>query len=271
MKASPSRSVGSTCTGASTLPRRDETRTRSPSASPSALGVLGRDVERLAPPDRRRVAARSGRRCCTSRGGGRSSAGAGTRRRARPRGGSCSTGDERRGLGPASGIVLPQPRVQEQLARVLLVGARPLQAAELLEPPRSSSRRASARASAARPRPPRRSASAQSAPSRRASSEMISMSSRASPGGSSALRTRWTRRSLEVTVPSDSHHDAGGRQHDVGELGGLGQEDVLDDEAVETRQAARACGACRPRSGRGSRRRCRRRSARRAPSPRTSA
>ena len=37
---------------------------------------------------------------------------------------------------------------------------------------------------------------------------MIHMSSRASPGGSSALRTRCTRRSLFVTVPSVSHHDA---------------------------------------------------------------
>ncbi len=34
------------------------------------------------------------------------------------------------------------------------------------------------------------------------------MSSRASPGGSSAFRTRCTRRSLLVTVPSDSHHEA---------------------------------------------------------------
>jgi hypothetical protein len=34
---------------------------------------------------------------------------------------------------------------------------------------------------------------------------MIQMSSFAWPGGSSALRTRWTRRSLLVTVPSDSN------------------------------------------------------------------
>ena len=34
---------------------------------------------------------------------------------------------------------------------------------------------------------------------------MIQMSSLASPGGSSTLRTRWTRRSLLVTVPSDSN------------------------------------------------------------------
>ncbi len=34
------------------------------------------------------------------------------------------------------------------------------------------------------------------------------MSSRAWPGGSSALRTRCTRRSELVTVPSASHHEA---------------------------------------------------------------
>ena len=33
---------------------------------------------------------------------------------------------------------------------------------------------------------------------------MIQMSSFAFPGGSSTLRTRWTRRSLFVTLPSDS-------------------------------------------------------------------
>src|ERR1700751_4118990 len=37
---------------------------------------------------------------------------------------------------------------------------------------------------------------------------IIQMSSRAPSGGSIALRTRCTRRSLLVTVPSDSHHDA---------------------------------------------------------------
>ena len=37
---------------------------------------------------------------------------------------------------------------------------------------------------------------------------MIQMSSRASYGGSIALRTRCTRRSLLVTVPSDSHQEA---------------------------------------------------------------
>ena len=62
---------------------------------------------------------------------------------------------------------------------------------------------------------------------------MIQMSSRASPGGSSALRTRCTRRSLFVTVPSASHQVARRGQHDVGDLGGLGQEDVLHDQEVE--------------------------------------
>ncbi len=59
------------------------------------------------------------------------------------------------------------------------------------------------------------------------------MSSRASPGGSSALRTRCTRRSLLVTVPSASHQLDGRRQHDVGQLAGLGQEDVLHDQVLE--------------------------------------
>ena len=69
---------------------------------------------------------------------------------------------------------------------------------------------------------------------------MISMSSRASPGGSSALRTRCTRRSLFVTVPSASHQLADGGQHDVGQLGGLGQEDVLHDQVVEPFEQVRA-------------------------------
>ena len=68
-----------------------------------------------------------------------------------------------------------------------------------------SCRRASARASAARSRPTRRRGSARSCPMRAAISQTISMSSRAWPGGSSAFRTRWTRRSLFVTVPSASH------------------------------------------------------------------
>jgi hypothetical protein len=48
----------------------------------------------------------------------------------------------------------------------------------------------------------------QSVPSLRASSVMISMSSLAPAGGSIALRTRCTRRSLLVTVPSASHQEA---------------------------------------------------------------
>ena len=62
---------------------------------------------------------------------------------------------------------------------------------------------------------------------------MIARSSRAPSGGSTALRTRWTRRSELVTVPSDLGPGRGGRQDHVGELRGLGQEQVLDDEEVE--------------------------------------
>ncbi len=59
------------------------------------------------------------------------------------------------------------------------------------------------------------------------------VSGRASPGGSIALRTRCTRRSEEVTVPSYSHQSAQLGQHDVGQLRRRGAEDVLDDEVVE--------------------------------------
>ncbi len=62
---------------------------------------------------------------------------------------------------------------------------------------------------------------------------MIARSSRAPGGGSTALRTRWTRRSEFVTVPFRLGPGCGGRQDDVGELGRLGQEQVLDDEEVE--------------------------------------
>ena len=57
-------------------------------------------------------------------------------------------------FGPALvAVLLPQPRVQEQRARVLLVGARPLDPARAPRAARRSCRRASARATAARPRP----------------------------------------------------------------------------------------------------------------------
>jgi hypothetical protein len=42
-----------------------------------------------------------------------------------------------------------------------------------------------------------------------------------------------------VTVPSLSHHAGGAGQHDVGELGGAGEEDVLDHEVVEAAQELR--------------------------------
>ena len=59
------------------------------------------------------------------------------------------------------------------------------------------------------------------------------MSSLASPGGSSALRTRCTRRSDEVTVPSVSGPRSSRREDDVGHLGGPRQEDVLDHDEIQ--------------------------------------
>ena len=62
---------------------------------------------------------------------------------------------------------------------------------------------------------------------------MIQMSSRASPGGSSALRHRWTRRSELVTVPSASAHDADPGSTTSASSAVARQDDVLDDEEVE--------------------------------------
>jgi len=61
-------------------------------------------------------------------------------------------------------------------------------------------------------------------------SHMIRQSARASPGGSTALRTRWTRRSVLVNVPSFS------AKHVAGQLGRLAHEDVLAHEEVELLQ-----------------------------------
>ncbi len=84
-----------------------------------------------------------------------------------------------------------------------------------------------------------------------ASSVMIQMSSFALPGGSSALRTRWTRRSRFVTVPSDSMAETEAGKHHVGHLGRLRHEDVLDDEAVECLEQMLRARARRPRTSAG--------------------
>ena len=62
------------------------------------------------------------------------------------------------------------------------------------------------------------------------------MSSRASPGGSNALRHRCTRRSLLVTVPSDSHQLGRRREDDLSQLAGLRQKDVLHDQVFQSAQ-----------------------------------
>ena len=139
-----------------------------PRARPYALGILGRDVERLAAPQRRRVAARLDAGVVRVEPPARSSAGSGSRRsacrpagRARPRTNGAAVARDR---------VLPQPRVEEQLARVVLVVARPLDARRAPRAARSvipactgESARTSSQAASAE-------ASPQSLPIRRASS-----------------------------------------------------------------------------------------------------
>ena len=149
----------------------------------------------------------------------------------------------------------PQPRVQELRAGIRFARARPLQAMLGLEARVRSCRR-TLRAPPRAPRSTRsrRVGSPQSWPSRFAICAMIHMSSRASPGGSSALRTRCTRRSLFVTVPSASHQlDAAGKHH-VRHLRRAREEDVLRDEHDRAPRGSPARDAGRPRTAPGSRR-----------------
>ena len=108
---------------------------------------------------------------------------------------------------------------------------------------RSSSRRAPATASRTSFHTASADASPQSWPIRRASSKMIHRSSRASPGGSSALRTRCTRRSELVTVPSVSAQAAAAGRTTSAISRRRRQEDVLDDEELEAVEQALASGA----------------------------
>ena len=66
-------------------------------------------------------------------------------------------------------------------------------------------------------------------------STMIDRSCRASPGGVSACRPSCTRRSVLVNVPVFSGKRRR-RQDDVGEIRGLGEEDVLHHQHLERRQ-----------------------------------
>ena len=234
MNASPGRSDGSMCTGVSTEPRREETRTISPSSSSIALGVLGREVERLAAVQRRAVAVRLHARVVGLEppAGGEADRVLGVERLE----GRLVLDGARTAPGSPSQRLRPQALVQERRAGCsrhpgTATGCRPAPRAS-----RSSCRGASARASAARPRPPRHSAGPSRSPCARRSALMIQPSSRASPGGSSALRTRCTRRSELVTVPSASHQEALDGQDDVGQLRGLGEQDVLHHQEVEARE-----------------------------------
>ncbi len=99
---------------------------------------------------------------------------------------------------------LPEPAVEEGTSRDRSRRGTAIGARRASRVARSSCRRASAKGFGARSRCPPLSAWANRAREPRAREQMISMSSFASPGGSSAFRTLCTRRSLLVTVPSHS-------------------------------------------------------------------
>ena len=184
-------------------------------------------------------------------------------------GGSCSTGDERHAV--ARHRVLPQPRVEEQLARVLLVVARPLEAALGLEPRVAHAARGPGD-SVADLVPGR--LGGRLAPVVAHALRDLEDDRRGRRGprraASSARRTRWTRRSELVTVPSVSAQAAAAGRTTSAISAGRGQEDVLDDDEARGRAAGARCGGGRPRTASGSRRSRRAPSARRAPSRRTS-
>ena len=216
MNARPGRRPGSSRTGASTEPRREVTRTISPCSTPEPRRrprATGRASRRDAAASGSRfdctpVLYESSRRPVVSRIGNSSSSSS--------IGGAHSAGPRTAPRGPCKRL-LPQPPVQERRARD---GPRSGTATGCRRAPpaaRSSCRGASGTASAARPTPARASAGPSRGPG---GGELADdpVSSRAPPGGSSALRTRCTRRSLFVTVPSASHHERRRRQHDVGQL-----------------------------------------------------
>ena len=191
--------------------RRLDVATPRDHAHPLAVGeaqprdVLGRQVERLAPPPRVLVAARLDAgvvrvQVAAGRQADREVVVEAVDRRV------VLDRHERRPV--ARHRVLPQPRVEEQLARVVLVLARPLDPARAPRAARSSSRDGPATARGPRSRPSRGRPRPSRRPSAFARSKMIRRSSRASPGGSSAGRTSWTRRSEFVTVPRLSAHAA---------------------------------------------------------------
>ncbi len=129
--------------------------------------------------------------------------------------------------------VLPQAPVEERRLELVLGVARPLDAAELLEALVAHARVVRRQRAQLVPDVLGRAVVPLMAHAGRRGRRGCAMSSRAWPGGSSALRTRWTRRSLFVTVPSRLAPARRGGQDDVGELRGLRQEDVLHDDVLE--------------------------------------
>ena len=131
MNASPGRSVSSTRTGATTEPRRDVTRTRSPGDHAEALAVLGGEVERLAPAQRRGVAAALDAGVVRVEPAARGQA---DRELVGQLVDRQLVHDDVEGRQRAGDRLVPQPAVQELLAGMLLVPAGPLQA-DLVQPP----------------------------------------------------------------------------------------------------------------------------------------
>ena len=224
-------------TGASTSPRRETTRTRSPSTRPIRSMSSGDRSSASRLPPRVVVAARLD---------------AGVVRVQPPAGGEPDRelvgqlvdrrvvlhGHERRAV--AGNRVLPQPRVEEQLARV-------------------RSRRSTA--TGGRPRPRAARTSSRDGPGRASRTSFQTFSARglapvvAEPAGEleedPQVVARLARRLERLAHPLDPTLGVrdralglgprgGGREDDIGDLGGRGQEDVLDDEQVEAPSAGRS-------------------------------
>ena len=236
MNARPGRSDGSMRTGASTEPRREETRDDLAVRQLQPLGVLRREVERLAAVQRRAVEVRLGARVVglEPAAGGEPDRVVGVERLER----ALRLDDGERRRRPAEGV--SQSRlVQELRPGMLLVQARPLQAAVLLEP-----------------------GVAHPGVHRRERAELVPhvLGDRVGPvvpeparelGEDPHVVARLAGRieclahALHATLavrhrPLALAPRRGRGEDDVGHLGGLREHDVLDDEEVEARRGA--CG-----------------------------
>ena len=179
-------------------------------------------------------------------------------------------GSTENGAGGPADAALPQAAVQERRARVVLVGARPLDAAELLQARVAHAGVHRAQRAQLVPRLLGVGLAPVVAQPAGELADDPAVVARARRAGRPPCALRCTRRSLLVTVPSDSHHAAVGGKTTSAISAVFGQEDVLDDHEVQPlEQLERALGV-----GLGLRRvlakDVERAAARRAPSRRTS-